>query len=339
MEIVHVDPGYGKLMLPNADVFESVESATFNPTSGVAFTSKGSYARSFPNLDLSFDPPDTAQVYKKVWSVKLSAYGDSSGNYSVGLCTNSQSSAIHVGIQVSSGAYAWYTNVGEGTVSATQGIGSFSSEGMHNLSVTFSLRAERKTGGTEYFITNTLILDDEVKFENNTTTALPSWVGDTLNLHFSNSHKIYVSNILVGQAVYDGQGDEPSDDGIPANTPIYRLPTGTPITNFTQGDDGEWIGTENGQTLLQTTNADNLISTFGNQPVNHIVVYGNPGYRVGSTVARATGISKSGGTIEAHGTQDLNFDKTMHVYDVWEIAEGNKFSTINDLQVGWRAGE
>ena len=113
----------------------------------------------------------------------------------------------------------------------------------------------------------------------------------------------------------------------------------TPITNFTQGDDGEWIGTENGQTLLQTTNADNLISTFGNQPVNHIVVYGNPGYRVGSTVARATGISKSGGTIEAHGTQDLNFDKTMHVYDVWEIAEGNKFSTINDLQVGWRAGE
>ena len=103
---------------------------------------------------------------------------------------------------------------------------------------------------------------------------------------------------LVGQAAYegDGTGSIPSDGGILADTPIYRLPLGISITDFTAGDNGEYIGTANGQTLLQTVNAATLITT--------------------------------------HGTHSLSFNKLAHVYDVWKIGDGNTFSDINGLQVG-----
>ncbi|MBQ6298638.1 MAG: hypothetical protein IJK81_13320 [Selenomonadaceae bacterium] len=335
MDIVHVDPGYGRLMQldSNANV-EFIENAQYNPYSGVAFHLTSGSRIYFPNVDFTFEPT-VGQTYKKVWSVKFTVYIGGSG-LCVGFCHSiSAFSNPDVGVHLrksgtSSSSIRRYI---DGTVTEENNFLQ-TPEGLHNISITYAVTAE-STGN--YISTSTITIDDTTDYQTYSSATMPD-IPQYIGCSFAISCNCYMSNILIGQATYDGEGELPSDDGIPANTPIYRLPLGTPITNFTLGTD-EYIATENGQTLLQTTNANNLSTTWGNQPVNHIVVYGNPGYRVGSNVARATGISKAGDTIEPHGTQDLNFDKNTHIYDVWEIAEGNTFSSINDLQVGWRAGD
>ena len=333
MDIVHVDPGYGRLMESN-NALEYVENTTYNPYSGVAFTTAGSSgARAhFPNLDFDFTP--TAQIYKKVWSVKLSIYSDGTGILHVGFTRAASSTDPDVGVDINSNSCSIKRYVDDSAAYEFNFIKGFSA-GFHNISITLALTVE----GTTYTRTNTIDVDNVVDYQTYTTTTAPA-IPRYIVLGFGGGKHYYISNILVGQASYegDGTGDIPSDDGIPANTPIYRLPLGTPATNFTAGTD-EYIATANGQTLLSATNADDLIETHGNQPVNHIVVYGAPGYRVGSNVTSATGISKSGDAITSHGNITLDFDKTMHIYDVWEIAEGNTFNSIKDLQVGWRAGE
>lgn len=338
MDIVHVDPGYGKLMESNNEL-EYVENSTYNPTSGVAFTTAGSSgARAhFPNLDFTFEP--SAQFHKKVWSVKLSIYSDGSGILHIGFNRAATSTNPDVGVNISSNSCSINRYVEDSTESVFNFIKGFSA-GFHNISVTYSLTADGTSGGISYTRTSTIDVDDNVDFQTYTTATTltpPSY----LLLGFGSGKHYYVSNVLVGQASYsgDGTGSIPSDDGIPADTPIYRLPLGTPITDFTEGDDGEYVATANGQTLLQAVNSSTLITTHGNCPINHIVAYGAPGYRVGSAVSSATGISKEDNTITSHGTHTLSFDKLAHVYDVWKIGDGNTFSDINGLQVGWRAGE
>ena len=339
MEIVHVDPGYGRLMeLWTNTELEYVENSAYNPTSGVAFTCTSGAWCYFPNFDFTFEP--TGQFYKKVWSLKFSFYSES-GGFAVGFTHASNAiGSSDVGLVFSNQKVRARRYVDGNAIVQQEYISEENFTGFHNVSITYAVTAE---GAGNYLSVSTITYDD-ITDEQVCTWAevpfIPSYAG--LEFYISGQNSVFISNVLLGQATYDGDGTSgiPSDDGIPADTPIYRLPLSTPpITNFTEGEDGEWVGKENGQTLLQTTNANNLTATWGDQPVNHIVVYGAPGYRVGSAVTTATGISKANDTIESHGSHALSFYKTIHVYDVWEIAEGNTFSSINDLQVGWRAGE
>ena len=71
MEIVHVDPGYGKLMESNNEL-TYLENDEYNPTSDVAFTATQGGRTTFPNLDFTFEP--SGQFYKKVWSLKFSVF-------------------------------------------------------------------------------------------------------------------------------------------------------------------------------------------------------------------------------------------------------------------------
>ena len=199
----------------------------------------------------------------------------------------------------------------------------------------------------EYLRTTTIEVDNVVDFQTYTTTTKPNLPQYAL-FHFggSSSH-YYVSNVLVGQASYDGDGtdDIPSDDGIPANTPVYRLPLGAPEEiDFEAGEDGEYIAKENGKKLLQTvytgdtSDPTSLIYKFGNRPITHVVSYGNPGYRVGTAVTEATGLSKVNESGAQHGTHELSFDKTMHIYDIWKLTQHKSFAALNGVKVGWLSG-
>ncbi|MBQ6296629.1 MAG: hypothetical protein IJK81_02920 [Selenomonadaceae bacterium] len=208
--------------------------------------------------------------------------------------------------------------------------------GFHNVSITYAVTADN-TGN--YISTSAIIFDDITDFQTYTSETVPD-IPQYAGFSFAISawNHVYISNVLVGQVFYSGNGTGsiPSDNGIPADTPIYRLSLGTPITDFTAGDKGEYIGTAN---VLQAVNASSLITTHGNRPINHIFAYGDLGYRVGSAVSSATGIYKSDNNINSHGTHTLSFDKTAHIYDVWKIGDGNTLSDINGLQVSWRAGK
>lgn len=341
MDIVHVDPGYGKVLQSYSGTGTTfVENDEYNPYSGVAFTHEGNggsvYAR-LPNIDFTFEP--NSQFYKKVWSLKFSVYTPGSGVFHAGFSTVASGAAIHGQIRIVGNGYD-ITRFVENTQLSEYHSGF--SAGFHNVSITYSLTADGTGSGTSYIRTTTIEVDEVVDFQTYALATIPSYLPEYALFNFGGgSNHYYVSNVLVGQASYegDGTGSIPSDDGIPANTPVYRLPLGTPDTDFELGDDGIYIAKENGQTLLQTVNASSLVTTHGNQPINHIVAYGNPGYRVGTAVTAATGISKEGNDITPHGTHTLSFEKDMHVYDVWKIAEGSTFNDINGLQVGWRAGE
>ena len=169
----------------------------------------------------------------------------------------------------------------------------------------------------------------------NTTTTKPN-VQKSFSLYFANNHQIYVSNVLAGVATYAGDGtDIPSDEGIPVDTMIYKLSLGTPTSDstFTKNGD-EYVANTTGKNLLQS-----ITTSTGSQTVNHLVVYGNPGYMVGSRVTQAAGISRAaGGTITQPGKKrDLSYETDAHVCDFWKI-DDTTLSNLYGLQVGWRAG-
>ena len=340
MEIVHVDPGYGRVMLSTSDTGTTfVENDEYNPTSGVAFThagdSAGVYAR-LPNLDFSFEP--SGQFYKKVFSLKFTVYAPGSGSFRAGFSKVASGAPMFGGIDIRSNNYSIVRFV-ENVEKYSQNAGL--SAGLHYVSITHSLTVDSTKEVPEYLRTTTIEVDNVVDFQTYTTTTKPNLPQYAL-FHFggSSSH-YYVSNVLVGQASYEGDGNDdiPSDDGIPANTPVYRLPLGAPEEiDFEAGEDGEYIAKENGKKLLQTVDTTNLISRFGNQPITHVVSYGNPGYRVGTAVTEATGLSKADGAGVPRGTHELSFVKDMHIYDIWKLTQHKSFAALNGIQVGWLSG-
>ena len=337
MDIVHVDPGYG-IFKNSTYVPPYVENDTINPTSSFAFHPNGTQLLrgAFPNLDFTFTPT-AGRLLKKVWSVKATVYYSGSGSVALGFSKDAViSSSINVGVKFDSGkATFYYYNPSNGSRTNEQADMEITA-GSYNLSVTYSITAD---GTNSYNKTNIIYIGATQKYATHDYTNL-SEIPKNLLLQMNANANNYVSNILVGQDSYDGDsnGPAPSDEGIPYNTPIYRLPLGNPVTNFTTGENGEYVGTANGQTLLQTINTSGLSASLRNANINRIVAYGYPGYCVGSAVTSATGISKSGSTVTAHGTHALSEMPTSYVCDIWAIEEDSTLSDINGLQVGWRAG-
>ena len=360
MDIVHVDPGYGKVLQSITTGGESmfVENATYNPYSGVAFSRAGNdykYRGCISNFDFTFEPT-LGKYIKKVWSVKFSVYTAASRQFEAGFTDSRTADYPDLGVQNMDGdSYQfvhWEENTRKSYYCAPNGAGRKVNyhAGFHNVSITYSLTADGTGSEITYIRATTICVDEftpEIQIYSTTSAITPPKFFTFIFPRVVSSavpEQPFISNVLAGQASYegDGTGSIPSDDGIPANTPVYRLPLGTPVTDFEAGEDGMYIAKENGQTLLQTVNtssSSSLVTAHGNRPINHIVAYGNPGYRVGTAVTAATGISKEGNDITPHGTHTLSFEKDMHVYDVWKIAEGSTFNDINGLQVGWRAGE
>lgn len=341
MDIVLVDPGYGRFLNPvnnsgnKYGELEPVENATYNPYSGVAFHSKSSPILLLPEVfDFTFEPTET--IYKKVWSVKFSVYMDANASGLSAGFSHALNADVDIGMSLgnASSHKPKFVRFIDGNDEDTQiNTDIPTTAAFYNVSVTYAVTYEN---GINYSA-STIIFNDEVDYQQSEGAVfIPTFF---MFKHSTSAYNhFHISNVLAAQATYDGTGDMPSDDGIPADTPIYRLPLGNPVTDFEQGEDGEYIAKENGKTLLQAANTDTLVTQFGDRPINHIVAYGNPGYRVGSNVSVATAISKSNDTVITHGSTGLDYDKTMHIYDVWGIGEGNTLSSINGLQVGWRSG-
>ncbi|MBQ7492814.1 MAG: hypothetical protein IJT47_00095 [Selenomonadaceae bacterium] len=342
MEIVHVDPGYGRLMgIPNGYTkLTYVENTAYNPTSDVAFTATQGGRTTFPNLDFTFEP--SGQFYKKVWSLKFSVF-DPYG-IDVGFADN-WNGTPDVGVDFSSTKiairrYEEKENT-DGTITAiSKAVQQINNpKGFQNISVTLSITDD---GTGKYLLISQIMVDDFINFYVCSVDTLPAFPQYAICIFgITDKDKAFVSNVLVGQASYDSDGtdDIPSDDGIPANTPVYRLPLVAPEEiDFEAGEDGEYIAKANGKKLLQTVDTSTLIERFGNRPLTHVVSYGNPGYRVGTAVTEATGLSKVNESGAQHGTHELSVDKTMHIYDIWKLTQHKDFAALNGVKVGWLSG-
>ena len=334
MEIVYVDPGYGRFMnniyssgsVVGTGTATCYQSNLYNPHSGVAFTANQGLLV-LPGMDFSFEGG------KKVWSVKFSVYiGNNTSGLTAGFLS-ALKAGIDIGMSLGSSSshkpkFIRFVNgkVEDDTVTTAVPT----TAGFYNVSITYSLTRENAV--------STIIFNNEVDVQSTTAVSFfPQYFAFSYST--SLSKEFYISNFLAGIASYNGDGDDmPSDDGIPADTMIYRLSLGTPTSdsNFTKSGD-EYVANSNEQILLQQINSTK--DATGNNPaVNHLVVYGNPGYMVGSRVSQATGISRqSGGSIASHGTHELSYEQDMHVCDFWKIND-TTLSNLYGLQVGWRAG-
>ena len=134
----------------------------------------------------------------------------------------------------------------------------------------------------------------------------------------------------------DANNDADAPLIISSDTQVVPLPLGTPVTDFTTGTDGEYIGNETGQKLLQPINASDLFTKYGAKSnVIGLVSYGNPCYRVGSGITQASGISESDDTVTSHGTTELSTETDATAFVVWETPE-TTLSDIDGLKIGWQ---
>ena len=382
MKIVYVDPGYGKLCAYPPDISSAysaftgkltwVKNKTFNPTSDVAFTHDSDvyYASSRATvallpagvLDLALPAKVEGKYVKRVLSLKCLVYfAPKTPNLEIGFIDN-LTAGFPIGVtfsDTSTGGHAncRLTNFDKYKDYSASSSPKFTADSRYDVSITYSWAVDdRGTSSkltrssnvtvsgfstTKGSVTSVTLEDDKVF--TSTPTTVPKMC--LLYRSMSKPHS-YVSNVLVGQAYYVGDGsDLPKYEGIPVDTRIYRLTTSATDTDFSSRTiETEVASIFGGQTTLESnteyytnTNGAKLlqqISSSGDTPANHIVVYGNPGYHESGAVTKATGIER---TI-AHGTHTLSSEKDAHVCDWWKDDNAETLSDFYGKYVGWKAG-
>lgn len=369
MKIVYVDPGYGKLVAyPTSSVYTGrltwVKNETFNPTSGVAFThdSDVNYASTRPTyallpddvFDFSLPTAVEGKITKKVLSLKCTIYYIPDSILELGFPVNLQITGSPWVTFSSTGctlcAYSGNPNVIK-SYSATS-YPKYTVEGLHDVSMTYSMECDARTGSLSITRKRSIKLSGfnnaegcvELTDSRDGSTSVNSPSMCVLYRSIGKPHS-YVSNVLVGQAYYEGNGDDmPLYEGIPLDTRIYRLTTGATDTTFanrtietevasvfggetTKERNTEYFTSSVGSRLRQQ------ITSSGNTPANHVVVYGNPGYTEGGIITKATGIDNT-----THNARTLSTEQDAHICDWWKY---EKAETLNDLYgkyVGWMAG-
>ena len=368
MEIVYVDPGYGKLVAyPTPSVYTGrltwVKNKAYNPTSDVAFThdSDDNYATTFPTYALlpdvlDFDQPNNrtavaGKYVKKVCSLKCLAYF-ASGTKTLEIGFNqSYGNPIVAGVS--------FSTLNNGNISCkltaftkTETISGSANNYLCDISITYSYAYDARST-TKYIRSGSVTVSGFSKSvtatDENETSTLPTYQAPkccVLYRGIGTPHP-YVSNVLVGQGYYEADGNDiPEGKGIPVDTRIYRLTTSaTNNSGFsTRTIETEVASVFGGQTMKESnteyytnTNGAKLlqqISSSGDTPANHIVVYGNPGYREGANVTEATGME---GTA-AKGTRTLSAEQDAHICDWWKDGNATTFSSLYGKYVGWKAG-
>lgn len=329
MDIVYIDPGYGKgFTVTYGTNISYVENETYNPINGIAFT--GNPTSSSPNngCTIVFPTPPALLTAPNTYFVKrlscrFSAYLDLQPNQKLGFgCGYTASNGLVTGTCVAQiGQESCSCYVSSESVTTVDGLSSIA--GIHNVAFTACSVNTNKNSANNFFTNNKSIICDvdgntfskEQAVEISSATGFARYAQYPFSdyIYFripdSQTNVCYISNIIVTISIETSETAQ-STSQLPllsGETLPVRLPLGAPVTTFTAGDNGEYIGTENGQTLLQAVNASQAITQYGgNQPINHIVAYGNPSYRVGSGITQASGISESDGTITSHGTTELS---------------------------------
>lgn len=327
MDIVHVDPGYGK-GYTGADL-TCVESEEYNPDNGVAFTANGGVG-AIPIPDSFY----SSTMYNRVLSCRFSAYLDlnSSSEFIVGLRNSKGTTFCNYVKFTSSKCECLY---GISSSIRTMTVSESPTKGLHNFVISICLEA-LSSDVTPYY--GYIYMDFDGETKNAIWGSSTSNVDQILGLRkiyfsFPNSETniCYVSNVIVATATGT------ADPILTSETKLVRLPLSTPPTgDFLSVGDGEYVGNTAGQKLLQTINASDAITKYGaTSKVSHLVTYGAPGYRVGSNIETAYGISEEDGTITQQGSCSLSTDTNGSAVVAWETPS----TTLNDvdgLKVGWQ---
>lgn len=136
--------------------------------------------------------------------------------------------------------------------------------------------------------------------------------------------KSYYSNFII------------SDEYISPKEQVIVLPTNAVETDMIDNQDGSYTADQNGQAILQTIDAKELIKQYGRaSKVTGIAVAAVPAYRTAEGLSNLIGLDKISGEIMEHNSVEVSSITNGAVFDYW-----NTNITIGGLdgkQIGWKA--
>ena len=342
MVLDYIDPGYGdKMVLTNGyappdDYLTIVENDTYNPFGGVSFTHNGTMSKDvFIPCNAPRNPFALTDGATETRSIKLSVYCDMSTNpsgevlrigYDGNLGYKSSESLYNKGL-----IYLILTTNGWRCVSRGStfypGFAELPCEGFHNITLTATTRCYTSGTTKHWSFTSKTTLDgiswqgvyDITSDSTQTSTVWPA------RFKCNSAKDIYISNVMCS----------PSE--IPNQMQAVRLPTKNTVTDMRAGENGEYVATSVDQTLLQSIDTEQLTDTYGaNTAISHIVVGAHPCY-TSSAGTPITAISKEGNEITEHGNCLASTNTGGGVSKYW-ILNGQTLASLQNLQVGWKAG-
>ena len=318
MNIIHIDPGYGK----GIDGATYVENEAYNSYNGVAFTKPGGDV----TLPVSSSVLALSSLVSTQRAVTLRFSVYLNLNAGAVFTAGFKSSATYLNVDSSYNGfhdialtkyasyvrtYDWVINT---IVNEKRTLNHYSIKDIDGNSSTFDSQSINSTGQI-------------------TDSKLASVFGNALYFTFpaASEGECYVSNVIVTIGVF-------ASEVLSSGSLLAPLTLSTPPEgDFSSVGGGEYVGNASGQKLLQTIDTTDAVAKFGAaSKVSHLVVYGNPGYRVGSNITEAYGISKDGNSsITSHGSCELSTGTDATAIVAWETPD-TKLSDLDGLKVGWQ---
>lgn len=346
MDIIFIDPGYGKgFSVSSGGSLTSVESEEYNPVNGVAFTgSAGTTAYFYLPSSITSVPSD---YFEKHMTFKFSFYCPQQPAHSLTIESpkyGATSSSGYATINLSPNSCTFKLGSTRQTIT-----GNGSATGFHNFAFTVCIGVKNRSN--PYRLARHICCEFD---GNSAAIALDNQLtysefSSYLNILFQNytftspglsSGDYYISNIIVATLIVISTSSGMEGNSLPLlSSEAFPVPLtlSKPTGDFSSVGGGEYVGNASGQKLLQTIDTSDAVAKFGaTSKVSHLVVYGNPGYRVGSNITEAYGISKDGNSsITSHGSCELSTDTDATTCVAWETPD-TKLPDLDGLKVGWQ---
>lgn len=302
MDIVYFDLGYGA----GIDGVTCVENEEYNPINGFAFTKEGGGTVTLPVPRGVFAL--AVASYTKAMSVRFSIYNNA--NSFIVVFNKSYSISVNGFHDV---VFSRYMN----SVASSSST-SYTCYSIRNLDGTIT--------NTDYSSADTVSSAAELMnaFGNSISFIFPS----------ASAGECYVSNVIVSVSLGGTKSNFAS--AFPHDYFPVKLPLKDTSSDFISLGDGEYLGDSAGQKLLSVVDAQDVITKFGaSSKVSHLISYGHPGYRVGSDITSATGITEENSSIAAHGSCALSTDTVASAAVAWAVGN-TRLSDVDGMKIGWR---
>lgn len=294
----YVNPGYVELLDDRANV-ESVEDLTRNPINGI----------SFRRTSQSVNPLLTFASIPNELYCRYDIFRDTTGQMDyVGVFDTSKK---YFGMYTDSSSLKFFCY---GKAIASMNVpANWNKTGLNKIWFHFSV--------TENLIE--AVINGEIKLNgvfSNASNLVPYF-----NVYNTSSNPgSYYSNFII------------SDEYISPKEQVIVLPTNAVETDMIDNQDGSYTADQNGQTILQTVDAKELIKQYGGaSKVTGIAVAAVPAYRTAEGLSNLIGLDKISGEITEHNSVEVSSITNAAVLDYW-----NTNMTIGGLdgkQIGWKA--
>ncbi len=309
----YINPGFAEFL--DADG-TTIESATYNPTNGVALYQP----TDMEGVNIS----NTVSEFYGKFDIYLPQISSLPSNFfaKVGILKPGSANVglNGVGLYKYSSSYIHVKSIvgGGNDKTVTNSDIAFNFGGINSFYFYFKARSENAADG-EYFI----YMNGAKIME-----ATGKWI------YMDNASKLVIyacdvtpiSNIIL------------ADEEVSIRERITAIPLGSPVTDMIDLEDGSYLADTAGQQILQTVDVASLISTYGGtSQVTGVAIGGNPAYRTGEGITTLTGISKaSGGSQVEHGAKTLKTSTTAGTVDCYSV--NTTIANMVGLQLGWKAG-